>query len=100
MNMFVVLRAPGKSWEVGKSALEQPYVDEHAEFMNRLFEAGKIMLGGPFTDGSGAMVIVRTTTEQQAHTIFDDDPWVLQTILDRGQVKPWEVFINGFTPGQ
>lgn len=96
MELFVVLLKARPSWVAGKFARQQPYWDEHAAFMDRLFEAGKILLGGPFTDGSGAMVIVRTESEQEARTIFDDDPWVLYDIQDCGEVRPWQIFLNGF----
>jgi uncharacterized protein YciI len=96
MELFVVLRKSGPNWVAGKSARQQPYWDEHAEFIDRIFEAGKIMLGGPFDDGSGAMLIVRTATVQEAATIFAGDPWVLHDIMDQGEVKPWQMFLNAF----
>lgn len=96
MQLFVVLREAGSSWVNGKSSREQPYWDEHAEFMNRIIETGKILLGGPFSDGSGSMVIVKTETEQEARTIFEGDPWLLHNIHQREEVRPWQIFINEF----
>ena len=96
MELFVVLRKAGPGWVAGKSAREQPYWDAHAVFMDQLFEGGKILLAGPFTDGSGAMVIVRVESEQEARTMFDEDPWTLQYIHVDGGVRPWEMFLNGF----
>ncbi len=45
-------------WNPDKPVREQAYWDEHARFMDSLFEAGTVLLGGPFADGSGSMVIL------------------------------------------
>ncbi len=57
-NTFVILWAPGAAWTPGKTVREQAYWDEHAEFMDRLFENGTVIMGGPFSDGTGSLVIV------------------------------------------
>jgi uncharacterized protein len=36
-----------------KSVREQTYWDDHARFMDALFDAGVVILGGPFADGIG-----------------------------------------------
>ena len=50
-QLFVVDRPAGAEWVPGKGAREQPLWDEHAAFMDDLFERGLIALGGPFLDG-------------------------------------------------
>jgi len=96
MQTFVVLRKAGPNWLSDRSAQEQPYWTEHAQFIDRLFEAGKILLAGPFDDGSGALLIVAVENEEAAQTFFDDDPWTIQNILGKGEVKAWQIFLNGF----
>ena len=96
MQTFVVLRKAGPNWLSDRSAREQPYWTEHAQFIDRLFEAGKILLAGPFDDGSGALLIVAVENEKAAQTFFDDDPWTIQNILRKGEVKAWQIFLNGF----
>ena len=98
MELFVTLRHTQKNWVAGTPARRQLLWDEHAEFMDRLYDTGKIALAGPFTDGSGALVIVRVENEQEAHTIFDDDPWVKEEMLDGGEVKHWQIFLNALNP--
>jgi uncharacterized protein YciI len=96
MELFVVLRKTGPGWDKTKPVREQRYWDEHAQYIDRLYDEGKIMLAGPFPDGSGAMLVVRTETEQEARRLFDGDIWVEKDMLDRGEVKPWQMFLNGF----
>ncbi|HEX2912045.1 MAG TPA: YciI family protein [Chloroflexia bacterium] len=96
MQTFVVFRKAGSAWVPNLAARQQPYWDEHAEFMDRLFETGQILLGGPFDDGSGALLIIRVENEQAAQTIFEDDPWTVKDIQDKGEVKAWQIFLNAY----
>lgn len=98
MQTFVIFRKAGANRIAGKPTREQPFWDEHAEYTDRLFEAGKILLAGPYDDGSGALIIVRVENEHEAQTMFDNDPWVIEDILDRGEVKGWQIFLNAYQP--
>lgn len=93
MELYVALRHTLKNWVAEVPARQQPLWDEHAEFMDRLYAAGKVILGGPFTDGSGALVVVRVDDEAEARTIFDGDPWVREEMLDGGEIKHWQIFL-------
>ena len=41
-TLFLVFRGPGPSWVPGRPTREQPLWDEHAAFMDRLFEQGRV----------------------------------------------------------
>jgi uncharacterized protein len=94
MPLFVILRRTSTNWVTGTPAREQPFWDEHAQAIDQLYDAGKLVLAGPFTDGSGALTIVSVENEQEARTIFDNDIWVHKDMLDRGEIKPWQMFLN------
>ncbi len=94
MKPYVVLRDPGSAWVPGLPTREQPLWDEHAAFMDALFDAGRIMLGGPFSDWSGALVIFYAEDEAAAQAMFADDPWTLHDILKPGQPKAWTIFLD------
>lgn len=96
MQTFVVLRKVNANWLPSVSVRQQPYWDEHAEFMDALFEAGHILLGGPFDDGSGALLIIKAESEPAAQTMFDNDPWTLQNIQVNAEVKAWQIFLNAY----
>jgi uncharacterized protein YciI len=80
--------------EPGKAVREQVHWDEHARFMDSLFEAGTILLGGPFADGSGSMVILEAEGVEAAQAIFQDDPWAQQDVLVASEVKEWTIFLD------
>ncbi len=49
-TLFLVFRDPGPSWVPGVPTRQQPLWDEHAVFMDRVFETGRIVLAGPYAD--------------------------------------------------
>jgi uncharacterized protein len=85
---------PGSQWNPEKPVREQASWDEHARFMDSLFEAGTILLGGPFADGSGSMVIMEAEGVEAAQATFQDDPWAQQDVLVASEVKEWTIFLD------
>ena len=93
-NTFVILWAPGAAWTPGKTVREQPYWDEHAEFMDRLFDNGTVIMGGPFTDGTGSLVIVEAEDIDEVSNLFAKDPFVLHQIFSLRGLKQWQLFLD------
>jgi uncharacterized protein YciI len=92
---YAVFLVPGSKWDRSKTTREQPYWDEHAQFMDSLFEAGAIVLGGPFADRSGSLVVVTAETANQVQAMFADDPWTTYDVLAAGEIKEWTIFLDG-----
>ena len=92
-SIAVFLR-PGSQWNPDLPVREQAYWDEHARFMDALFAAGAVILGGPFADGSGSMVILMAESVEAARAIFREDPWERQDVLVAGEVKEWTIFLD------
>jgi uncharacterized protein len=95
MKAIAVFLRPGSKWNPDLPVRQQAYWDEHAAFMDALFDAGKVMLGGPFADASGSMVILKVDSEEAARAIYRDDPWVQQDVLVPAEVKEWTIFLDG-----
>ena len=95
-TLFVVDRPAGVEWVAGKGAREQPLWDEHAAFMDDLFERRVIALGGPFLDDSGAMLVMRVTDESEARALLEPDPWCSngRDIQGIGRIRPWTIFLD------
>ena len=93
-NTFVILWAPGAAWAPGKTVREQADWDEHAEFMDRLFENETVVMGGPFSDGTGSLVIVEAEGIDEVSTLFAQDPFVLHQIFSPRGLKQWQLFLD------
>jgi uncharacterized protein YciI len=97
-TLFLVFRDPGPSWMPGVPTRQQPLWDRHAIFMDGLFEAGRVILAGPYADCSRALVIVQARDAEEASDLFRDDPWAKAGILVPGQVVEWTLFLDSRSP--
>jgi hypothetical protein len=94
MKNYIFFRKAGANWVRGKHVREQPLWDEHAVYMDKLFDEGLILLAGPYADMDGALVIVQVDDERDVSHFFDDDPWVIHDILTSGEIKEWKIFLD------
>ena len=93
-TLFLTFRDPGPSWVPGMPSRQQPLWDEHAAFMDRLFEQGRVVLGGPYADYSRVLIIVEAPDAEEASALFRDDPWATAGILVPSEVIEWTVFLD------
>ena len=92
---MVVFQRHGSRWDPEKPVREQPLWDEHARFVDALFDEGKALLAGPFADGSGSLVVLNVDSPEAARAAFRDDPWAQRDILVAADVKEWTIFLDG-----
>jgi uncharacterized protein len=85
---FVLTHAPGPAWDHAKGFRDQPGLEHHLGYMQGFFDQGKIVLGGPFLDNSGGMMIFDLATLDEAQAIASADPTVKSGLLTV-TVKPW-----------
>lgn len=93
-TLFLVFRDPGPAWVEGRPTRQQPLWDEHAAFVDRLFEQGRVAMAGPYADYSRALVIVNARDALEASALFDGDPWTTARILVEREVIEWTVFLD------
>ena len=61
----------------------------HLENLRPLVAAGKVIVGGPFTDGSGSLIVADFDNEDAARTFAQNDPYMLEGVFERVEVKPF-----------
>ena len=89
---FVVLSVAGPHRDLTKGTREQPLWDEHARFIDDITE-GFIVMGGPFEEEGGAMLIVRSETESEVREKLKPDPWYTHGILQLQSIHRWDIFV-------
>jgi uncharacterized protein YciI len=62
--------------------------------MDRLFEQGRIVLGGPYSDYSRVLLIVQARDREEAAELFRDDPWTRGGILVDSEIIEWSIFLD------
>ncbi len=61
----------------------------HLENLRRLVQAGKIIVAGPFTDGSGSLIVADFEDDDAARAFARNDPYTLEGVFERVEVKPF-----------
>jgi uncharacterized protein YciI len=90
---YVFLHVPGPNWVAGKPITEQPLAD-HFQYMTQLESEQKLVLGGGFLDGSGAMGVLVADSQAEAESIIANDPAVREQIVT-ATIHPWYVTVAG-----
>ncbi len=62
---------------------------EHRKYLTGLQEQGKLAMAGPFTDGSGALIIYEAGSPEEARELIQADPFNKAGVFVRYDVKPW-----------
>ena len=73
---YVLQYSRGPAWDPTKPLLEQPLLEPHVGYMMGLMEKGVLLYGGPYTDDTGGMAVVRVANLDEARTIAENDPAV------------------------
>jgi uncharacterized protein YciI len=92
--LCVATMQPGPAWVGGRATREQPFWDEHAAFIDALTAEGRIMLAGPFTDGTGALQILRGDVATM-QALLARDPWIVRGVFATPLVRPWAIWVDG-----
>jgi uncharacterized protein YciI len=87
LHTFAIIYAPGPNWIQGRSIFDQDLM-QHAQYMQKLLDQGKLELGGPFSDSTGGMAIIDATDPTAARNIMENDPAILNGIFT-AKVHPW-----------
>jgi uncharacterized protein YciI len=61
----------------------------HLANLQPLIDQGRLVIGGPFTDGSGSLMIVEMENEEAAQEFARNDPYTKQGVFARVEVKPF-----------
>lgn len=84
---YLILHTPGPAWIDGKGFQEQPLLD-HGAYMHNLYQQGILIEGGPFSDHSGGMAIIKVENREQAEGIVDEDPALVRGVFT-AELRPW-----------
>jgi uncharacterized protein YciI len=98
MSLFAVTREAGPGWTDGRGAFEQPAVNDHAAFMNKLADEGFVLFAGPLAgsecDRIRVLLIAEAASEADIHRRLADDPWERTQRLVTTSVEPWNLLVG------
>ena len=87
---YIVFHTPGPAWQQGVDFREQPGVRDHVAHYRKLYELGKLELGGPSLtpDSGGMMVTTKGVALDEIEAFAAGDPAVLSGLLQY-EIRPW-----------
>jgi uncharacterized protein YciI len=83
--LFVIIGHDGPNG----AALRPTVRPRHLAYVGQVAKSGKMLIGGPFTDGSGSLIIVDMENEAAAREFASGDPYIREGVFERVEVKPF-----------
>jgi uncharacterized protein len=62
----------------------------HLDKLMNLAQAGKVVIAGPFKDGSGSLIVYNVATKTEVELIAKTDPYVMHRVFERYEIRPFE----------
>ena len=67
---------------------EKEILQEHLDYVNKLYRDGAIVAKGPFTDKSGGLIIYQASSREEAEVLVSNDP-VIKYGSRQVEFKEW-----------
>ncbi|NUR97082.1 MAG: hypothetical protein HOV67_17715 [Kribbellaceae bacterium] len=62
----------------------------HRDYLATLREAGKLIAAGPFTDGTGALLVYDAADEAELRDILAKDPYTPANVYELATLAEWQ----------
>jgi uncharacterized protein len=80
----------------GSAAARDEHRPRHVEFLQSQFDGGRLLTSGPFgpQEDPGALLIFSGEDKAEVETLLDQDPFHVQGLIARRQIKQWNIFFG------
>lgn len=72
------------------SELRKKYRPEHLNVLEKLKGQSILKMAGPFTDGTGSLIILDVDSEEDAKKIIEMDTFYLNGVYKEYEIKPYK----------
>jgi uncharacterized protein YciI len=66
----------------------------HRQYLTSVFEQGKIVMSGPFTDDRGALMVYEAANAEEVEAIIAADPFAQSGVFVSWELRPWNVIFT------
>jgi len=84
--LFVIIGHDGPNGAALRPELRPAHLENLRPFVAR----GQVVIAGPFTDGSGSLILVDLENEAAARALANSDPYLTGGVFERVEVKPFK----------
>lgn len=85
---YAVLLRRGPNWPADPASPQAAHLQAHKKYMVNLFESGTTLLGGPYPDLSGAVLILKADDPAHAEKLVGSDPAVRHDLFEY-EIRPF-----------
>jgi uncharacterized protein YciI len=72
---------------------------EHRQYLSGLRQKGQLAVAGPFTDGTGALIVYEAASAEEAEQLIRGDPFFREGVFLRWVLRPWNPVMGGVSTG-
>ena len=65
----------------------------HRQYLTSVFEQGKLVISGPFTDDGGGLMVYEAASAEEVEAIIAEDPFARQGVFLSWELRPWNVVL-------
>jgi len=87
--LYAMIYRPGPAHDPDATAATPGPLADHVTLMHAVTDSGRMVMGGPFTDGPGGMSVVEVASRAEAEAIARDDPAVRCGFF-RVEIRGWD----------
>ena len=96
MARYVVRVQRGGPWDFARDMREQEGWDEHARYMDRIFEEGFVLQVGPLEGDRETLWIVEGDSEEAVRGRMAEDPWSANGMLRPVRIERRTLVLEAF----
>ena len=63
----------------------------HRDYLGGLLETGNFVLGGPFIDDSGALIVYEAESADEVERFIENDPFAKRGVFASWKIRPWKL---------
>ena len=94
MARWVIRVERGGPWDWSKDMREQKGWDEHAAYMDAIFEEDWLLLVGPLEDTRYTLWVVEAASEEEIRSRMGEDPWSANGMLRPVSIERWNIVMD------
>ncbi|WP_067853834.1 YciI family protein [Nocardia shimofusensis] len=69
----------------------------HRAWLTDQVESGALLTSGPYTDGSGALLLFRAEDEASLRVLLAHDPFAQERLIDAVRIDEWQPVLGAFS---
>lgn len=92
---FIIIFSRGQKWREGIRLPDQPWMPEHAVYVQERFNKGEVLIAGPFDDHSGGAILMDAEDKKAVLEFVQNDPAVVNEVF-AFELKPWAGIMNKY----